>query len=33
MINLWGLIITVVMYEVCKRVKVLKIPAMMFASM
>lgn len=32
MINLWGLIITVVMYEVCKRVKVLKIPAMMLAS-
>ena len=32
MINLWGLIITIVIYEVCTRVKGLKIPAMMLAS-
>ena len=32
MINLWGLVVTIVIYEICKRIKRLKIPAMMLAS-
>ena len=32
MINLWGLVVTIVIYEICKCIKRLKIPAMMLAS-
>ena len=32
MINLWGLITTIIAFELCKRIKGLKIPAMMMAS-